>query len=259
MGGAVNPLGAGHSLMSDIEFAYDVTDGVGTLTLSRPPVNAVTYDAVAAIDRRLSALPDGGEQAVVLETGGDRTFMAGHDVTEFRDVGPEDEPEITETYLSMCRAVFEFPLPLIAAIDGPAIGAGCIIATLCDVRVASPEAAFGLPEVDIGIIGGLGALQRVLPEALARRAAYTGKPVTAERAHAVGMVAELAEDPTQAAQTLAGTIAEKSPAAVRAAKASAIEGQTDPVAAYARERAYNEELRESEEAQAALAEYLEEL
>lgn len=245
--------------MSEVEFAYDVTDGIGTLTLSRPPVNALTYDDVEAIDRRLSALPAGGEQAVVLETGGDTTFIAGHDVTEFTDVGPEDEPEITETYLSMCRAVYEFPLPIVAAVDGPAIGAGCIIASFCDVRVASPDAAFGLPEIDIGIIGGLGALKRVLPDGMARRAAYTGEPVSAERAYEVGMVQELAQDPTRAAQDLAGTIAEKSPAAVRAAKASAIEGQADPIAEYAREREFNEELRESDEAEAALAEYLEDL
>ena len=244
--------------MTDAIIDYEVEDGIGTLTLSRPPVNAMRYEDLGALDDIFSELPHGEERAVVFETAGEKTFMAGHDVNEFLDYDLEEEPAHTETYLSLLDTVYEFPLPIIAAVDGPAVGAGCILPSLCDIRVASPDAHFAVTEINVGVIGGLGPMKRVFPDGIARRMAYTGDSVSAERAYEVGMVEELADDPTAAAQAIAADIAAKSPDAVRAAKESAIEGQPEwPVEEYAQEREYNAKLRAGENAEEAAAAFLE--
>lgn len=244
--------------MTDASIEYTVENRVGTLTLSRPSVNAMRYQDLAALDDFLSELPEGEELAVVFETAGEKTFMAGHDVNEFLDYDVEEEPGHTETYLSLLDTVYEFPLPVIAAVDGPAVGAGCILPSLCDIRVASPDAHFAVTEINVGIIGGLGPMKRVFPDGVARRMAYTGDAVGAERAYDLGMVEELADDPTAAAQDIAADIASLSPDAVRAAKESAIEGQPDwPVEEYAQEREYNAQLRKEDNAEEAAAAFLE--
>lgn len=244
--------------MAEADLTYDVDGRVGMLTYSRPPVNAFRYQDLAALEGTLSGLPEGDELAVVLATGGETTFSAGHDVTEF---GSEDVPTgeaATEVYVGALTAVYEFSLPLIAAVDGPAVGAGAILASLCDDRVVGPAATFAITEINVGIIGGLGAMRRVLPDGIARRMAYTGESISAQRAFDLGLASELADDPVVAARSLAESIAGKSPAAVRAAKASAIEGQPDwPIAAYRRERGYLDDLREDPDAGEAAAAFLE--
>lgn len=243
--------------MTDRELTYEVDGRVGVVTYSRPPVNALRYEDIAALDERLANCPEGDELAVVFATGGDRTFSAGHDVDEF---GSGDAPAgeaATETYMSALETVYEFPLPLVAAVDGPAVGAGAILASLCDDRVVEPDASFAITEINVGIIGGLGPMKRVLPDGVARRMAYTGETLSAERAHELGLASELADDAQAAARDLAGTIAENSPDAVRAAKASAVEGQAmGPLEEYRREREYIDELREGADADEAAAAFL---
>lgn len=244
--------------MSDPDLTYEVDGRVGIVTYTRPPVNAFRYEDLARLDRFLSGLPDGDELAVVLATGGERTFSAGHDVTEF---GAPDVPtgdEATELYVSTLETIYEFPLPLIAVVDGPAVGAGAIIASLCDDRIVGPNGSFAITEINVGIIGGLGPLRRVLPDGVARRLAYTGEPLPAERAHELGLASELAADPFEAALALARKIAANSPAAVRAATASAIDGQPAwPIEAYRREREYLDELRAGPNAAEAAQAFLE--
>lgn len=244
--------------MTDHELTYEVKGRVGVITYSRPPVNALRYNDIAALDEFLSKLPEEGELAAVLATGGDQTFSAGHDVTEF---GVEDAPSAetaTEIYLSALKTVYEFPLPLVAAIDGPAVGAGAILASLCDDRIVGPDGSFAITEINVGIIGGLAPMRRVLPDGVARRMAYTGESLSAERARELGLATELADDPLAAARDLAGTIAENNPDAVRAAKASVIEEQPDwPIEGYRRERSYIDRLREGENAAEAAAAFKE--
>lgn len=243
--------------MSD-DLTYDVDDRVGVLTYDRPPVNAVRYADLAALTDRLNALPREDEIAVVIQTGGDRTFSAGHDVSQFGDADAPGPGEGRAIYLRAFEAVYEFPLPLIAAVDGPAVGAGAILASLCDDRVMEPDAHVAITEINVGIIGGLGPMRRVLPDGVARRLAYTGEELSAERAHELGFASELADDAQAAARELAHTIAENDPAAVRAAKAAAVDCQPDwPVTDYARERDYIDELRERDGAGEAAEAFLE--
>lgn len=244
--------------MTDPELTYETDGRVGVVTYTRPPVNALRYEDLATLAEFLSDLPEGDELAVVFATGGDRTFSAGHDVNEFNAEDVPGGSEATEIYMRVLETVYEFPLPLVAAVDGPAVGAGAILASLCDDRVVGPEASFAITEINVGIIGGLGPMKRVLPDGVARRMAYTGESLSAERARELGLASELADDPHAAARELAASIAANSPDAVRAAKASAIEGQPDwPLEEYRRERDYIDEIRAGEHAAEAADAFLE--
>lgn len=244
--------------MTDPELTYEIDDRVGVVTYTRPPVNALRYEDLATLAEFLSDLPEGDELAVVFATGGDRTFSAGHDVNEFDAEDVPSGSEATEIYMRALETVYEFPLPLVAAVDGPAVGAGAILASLCDDRVVGPDASFAITEINVGIIGGLGPMKRVLPDGVARRMAYTGESLSAERARELGLASELADDPHAAARELAASIAANSPDAVRAAKASAIEGQPDwPLEEYRRERDYIDEIRAGEHAGEAADAFLE--
>ena len=244
--------------MSDANLTYERTGRVGVLTYDRPPVNAVRYADLDALADALADLPAADELAVVLQTGGDRTFSAGHDVSEFGSDDTRDAAAATETYMRALRTVYEFPLPLVAAVDGPAVGAGAILASLCDDRIVGPDAEFAITEINVGIIGGLGPLKRVLPDGVARRMAYTGESLSAERARELGLATAVADDPQAAAREVAETIAANNPDAVRAAKASAIEGQPDwPLEEYRRERDYIAEIRAGDNADEAATAFLE--
>lgn len=231
--------------MSDLTLSYDVTDSVGKLTVDRPPVNALRYRDLESLTELLVSLPQADERVVAFTTGGEKTFSAGHDVSEFRDYDPADAEYRDEVYTDLLKAVYESPLPTVVGVDGAAVGAGAIVTSLCDVRIASPDASFSIPEINVGIVGGFGPLRRVLPDGVARHMLYTGEALSAERAHALGMVAELADDARARAVELAGEMAEKSPDALRAARAQVVESQPDwPLAEYRREREHIAELRE---------------
>jgi enoyl-CoA hydratase len=124
--------------------------------------------------------------AVVLQTGGDRTFSAGHDVAQFDAADFPDPDRTREIHLDLLDSIDTFPLSLIAAVDGPAVGAGANVASLCDDRILAPDAHVAITEINVGIIGGLGPLRRVLPDGVARRLADTGEELSGERAAELG-------------------------------------------------------------------------
>ncbi|UHQ96292.1 enoyl-CoA hydratase/isomerase family protein [Natrinema halophilum] len=226
--------------MSNLAIDYEVESRVGILTIDRPPVNAIRLEDVERLDQFLNELPNEDELALVIRTGGN-IFMAGHDINEFHETDGSSPPE-WDPYRSFVQTIYEFPVPTIAAVDGPAAGIGAIISSLCDIRVASPDATFSLPEIDVGIIGGLGPLRRVLPDGVVRWMTFTGESISGERAHQLGMVAKVAPDAEGEAVEMANTIASKSPSAVRKGKALAIEEQPDwPIEDYHREVEFGEQ------------------
>lgn len=231
--------------MSDVDLSYAVEDRIGVLTVDRPPVNAVRYEDVGALSDLLSDLPEGDELVVVLTSAGDRAFMAGHDVTEFVNADHDEHVSGSEVYMEFARTLYELPLPSIAAVDGPALGTGMVVTSLCDLRVASPDAAFGLPEINVGVIGGFPPARRAMPESVARHLMYTGEPISGERAYDLGYASVLSETPVEAAMDCARTIAAKSPDGVRAARRIAIETQPDwPIEDFRIEREEAEALLE---------------
>lgn len=172
---------------------------VGILTLNRPErKNALSrelLDAFAALRDSVQTDPD--LRALVL-IGAGGTFCAGADLKERRDMSEAQIREQLDRYPTALGWLDRSPLPVVAAIDGAALGGGLELALLCDLRVASPRAVLGLPETRLGIIPGAGGTQRlthVVGEAMAKRMILLGERIDAETALRRGLVHELSSDP----------------------------------------------------------------
>lgn len=243
--------------MTEFELTYEVVDRVGRLHISRPPVNAVRHRDLRAVQELLAGLPHEDELAVVMSTAGNRAFIGGHEVSEFIDADPEDEPLRRDTYVAFLKTLYELAVPSVVAVDGPAVGAGAIITSLCDICIASRDAEFALAEINVGIIGGYAPLRRVLPDGVVRYMVYTGESIPCKRAHQLGMVTITDDRPRERALECAEKIASKRPDAIRAARTFIRESQPDnPIRGYRRERDFVAELRKSPEASEAARAFL---
>ena len=196
----------------------DSADAVATVTINRPAKrNALSLELrreLAEVFERVGADP---ETAVVVLTGAGTAFCAGMDRTQF---GGDDanRREIWETSNRLFDALAAIPAPVIAAVNGPALGGGCAIAAVCDVRYASPSATFGHPEIRLGIPPSYAALLRMLPDQIAREMAFTGRVVDASEALALGIVRDVADDVLTRAHDAAKEMAKHGAAVLRQTK-----------------------------------------
>jgi enoyl-CoA hydratase len=199
-------------------------DHVATVALNRPPVNALEQEIRAELVWVFDTLHDRDEVRAVVLTGRGKVFCAGADIKA--KVSMSDEPGTYVRANRLIREAFycilECPKPVIAAVHGAAIGAGFAMATCCDIVLAADSAVFAMPEIDVGLAGGVGFLQRVLPPAKLRRLLLTGERVPATELYRLGVVEECvpAADLMPAALGLARQIASKSPVASRMIKES---------------------------------------
>ena len=235
--------------------SVDKADGVAVVTLDRPPVNALTmalYDAIAEIFGSLGE--DDGINCAILTAAGTRAFCAGLDLNEFLAASADDDPKRAAVVRRTFSAVYRCAIPVIAAVNGPALGAGCVLASVCDIRLASPNATFGLPEINVGRCGGGAHLGRLIPQGLLRRMFFTGGPIDADEAWRNGLIDRIVppEDLLAAARELAATIAAKSPLGLRYGKQALNEAEFLPVEeGYAREQEYSTRLMHTEDAREA--------
>lgn len=184
-------------------------DGVAVVTLNNPKVNALSQALLAelrAVAEALTANPPG---AVVI-TGGERIFAAGADISEFGDA--EQGARITAGFHSALDAIAAIPRFVIAAVSGYALGGGCELALACDYRIGGERAAFGQPEVLLGIVpggGGSQRLPRLVGASKAKEIMITGRQVKAEEALRIGLVDELVSTEAlhERALTLAAEVA----------------------------------------------------
>ncbi len=195
------------------------TDGaVATLTLQRPEKrNALSI----ALRRELAAAlrataADEDVRAVVL-TGARPAFCAGMDVTEFGGDAAHRR-DLVESTEAMLDALLEHSRPLLAAVNGPALGGGFVLALLCDVRIAGPRAQFGFPEVQRGIPASYGAARAALPRGVAADLCLTGRLVAAAEARELGIVSAVTWDALAAAQDRAAQIAALPPGGLATTK-----------------------------------------
>jgi enoyl-CoA hydratase/carnithine racemase len=164
-------------------------DGVAVVRIDRPPLNALSgalLDELAAIARDLAA--DSDVKAVVV-FGGPKAFAAGADISEFG--GPDEARAIARRFRSAFDAIGDIPRPVIAAINGVALGGGLELALACDLRVAADNARVGQPEILLGVIPGAGATQRLprlIGPARAKELIWSGRQVRADEALAMGIV-----------------------------------------------------------------------
>lgn len=239
-----------------------VTDGVGRVVVDRPPVNALSSaEYVEYADFFETLAEDADLQVIVFETAGD-VYLGGHDVNEFVDLDAGAAETLTARAQRFFRAVDELPVPTIAAVDGAAVGTGLAFTCVTDVRYASLDAAFGLPEVDRGVLGGYKFTQRHVSEGLARELFYTGETISAVEAHEAGLVQEYFhtdEDLRTGVDDLATTIADKDRATIRLAKQSVVEtAEMETHPGYERECEYTVALREHDTANEASRAFFEE-
>lgn len=200
-----------------------VENFVARITLDRPPVNALsdaTFDEIDAVFAELELRDD---VRVVVFTGGPRIFSAGVDIRELRAEPPSNTIPRNRRYQATLHAIDTCTYPVIAAINGYALGGGCELALACDIRVASHGAYLALPEITLGGIPGIGGMQRALRLiglSKAKQMVLTGDHVEAEEAYRIGLVDEITPDggALKFALELAGRISSRPPLSVQAGK-----------------------------------------
>jgi enoyl-CoA hydratase len=223
--------------------------------MDHAPVNALTSALYAELgDTFLKLVARDDVSVVVLRSGCDKAFCAGKDLNEFLGATIEDDPASAYNVRRTFEAIRHAPVPVIAQVDGPALGAGCVIAACADIRVASTRARFGMPEINVGRCGGTAHVGRLITQGAMRLMWFTGEAIEAQEAYRIGLVQRVVEpdalDETVAA--LAATIAKKSPLGLRVGKKSMNEAEELPVdIAYAHEQRYSTQLMHSDDAREA--------
>ena len=163
---------------------------VGVIRLDRPPVNAVDSQLHTELLLVATEAADRPDIRAVVVYGGERTFAAGADIREMADLGPAAISAFGATLGTAIDAVAQLPKPVIAAVTGYALGAGCELALAADFRIVADDARLGLPEITLGVIPGAGGTQR-LPRlvgvAKAKELIFTGRPVTGQEAVRIGL------------------------------------------------------------------------
>ncbi len=203
-----------------------IADNIATVTLDNPPRNAMAIGMMDDIVNVFDEMNDREDVRVIIITGEGKAFSAGADLKNRAQAEISPQPGDRWRRARCAReknyAVLECMKPVIGAINGPALGAGLGLATMVDILVASEQATFGLPEIDVGLAGGARHAMRLFPHSLVRRMALTGYRVTAAEAYRRGIIeACLPQDQLiPFCSALAKDIAEKSPLAVRAMKDS---------------------------------------
>lgn len=248
--------------MEEAQFLRWKVDGpVATVWLDRAPVNAVTQAMYGEITSFFGDLEQHlpGARVVVL-AGSGAHFCGGNDLDEFCSMTPENAGERMRVVREAFWAIRDTPLPVIAAVHGVAVGTGLAIAASCDLVVAAKGARFGLPEINVGMMGGAKHASRLVPQALVRYLHLTGEPLPAEEVARFGGVWKVVPDDrlVDEAHALAHLMARHSPVALRFAKRSlnAIEYQ-DLKNGYEFEQGLSGELSAYADAKEAVAAFFE--
>jgi len=206
---------------------------IATLTLNRPKVlNALSPDLIRELTTALAELDADEKVRAVVLTGGPKVFAAGADVGDMADRGAVDQLRRDQT--GRWAPLAGFSKPLIAAVNGYALGGGCEVALMCDLILAGETARFGQPEINLGIIPGAGGTQRwprSVGKSVAMEVMLTGAPLTAQRAYELGVVNKVvpAEMTVALAKRMARQIAEKPPLAARMAKEAVLKAFETPL------------------------------
>lgn len=211
--------------MEEKTVLLDVRDNIATLTFNRPKVmNAISFQLLRELEAHLEAMRFDPQIRVVVITGaGSKAFCAGADLKERATFSPEQVKQFIFTIRRLFDDIEQFNKPVIAAVNGVALGGGTELALASDIRLASETATMGLTETRLGIIPGAGGTQR-LPRIVGRGRAkeliYTGRRISAAEALRIGLVNQIhpAEELMRASLRLAEEICQSAPIAVQQAK-----------------------------------------
>ena len=202
----------------------EIREEIAIITVDRPKVlNALNAQTVAEIGEAFESVrTNDSVRAVILTGGGEKAFVAGADINELATMTPITGKDVAQKGQRVFAAIERFPKPVIAAVNGFALGGGCELALACHIRIASEKAQLGLPEVTLGIIPGYGGTQRMarlLGKGKALELIMTGDRIGAAEAEKIGLVNKVVppEQLMAAAEEMAKKIASRSPLAIRAA------------------------------------------
>ena len=196
----------------------ETADQVTVITVNRPQaLNALNKKTVA----ELTAAIEGLQTPAILTGAGEKAFVAGADISEMANMDIAEALRFAQAGHGLMRKIEEAKVPVIAAVNGFALGGGCELALACDFIYAGPRASFGQPEVNLGVIPGFGGtyrLARRVGVAKARELIYSGRRIDANEALRIGLAAAVVDDPVAEAKKIAVEIGSKGPLAIAAAK-----------------------------------------
>ena len=209
---------------------YEVEGQIGIITINRPKaLNALNSAVLDELDKTLDAVDQEAIRCLILTGAGEKSFVAGADIGEMSTLTKAEGESFGKKGNDVFRKLETFPIPVIAAVNGFALGGGCEISMSCDIRICSENAVFGQPEVGLGITPGFGGTQRlarIVGTGKAKEMIYGARNIKAEEAYRIGLVNNVypAEELMPAAKKLASTIARNAPIAVRNCKRAINEG-----------------------------------
>ena len=204
---------------------FEIQDRVGVLTFNRPKqLNALNPKTLEEVDEVIERVrKDDTVKVLVLTGAGEKAFVAGADITEFQKMNPLTARLFAERGQEIFFKLEQLSIPVIACVNGFALGGGCELAMSCDFIYASDKAKFGQPEINLGIIPGFGGsqrLSRLVGRAKAKELCMTGEMIDAQQAKELGLAAKVfpAEELLAETMKVAGGLASKSRTALRAIK-----------------------------------------
>jgi enoyl-CoA hydratase len=219
----------------------EIKEKVGMVKINRPQaMNALNRETLQELDKAFTHLGESEQVKVIIITGEGKAFVAGADIAEMKDMTADQSAEFSKFGQSVLGRISGIEKPVIAAVNGFALGGGCELALACDIRIASEKAKLGQPEVNLGVIPGFAGTQR-LPRLVgvpkAKELIFTGDMIDAQTALSVGLVNQVvpADQLMDVCLEMANKIASKGPVAVKLAKKvidQGIEARLDQGSAY---------------------------
>ena len=209
---------------------YEADGQIGIITINRPKaLNALNSTVLEELDQTLNAVDLENIRCLILTGAGEKSFVAGADIGEMSTLTKAEGEAFGKKGNDVFRKLETFPIPVIAAFNGFALGGGCEISMSCDIRICSENAVFGQPEVGLGITPGFGGTQRLarlVGSGKAKEMIYGARNIKADEAYRIGLVNNVypIEELMPAAKKLASTIARNAPIAVRNCKRAINEG-----------------------------------
>ena len=256
---------------------YEVEGAVGTITINREKaLNALNSQVLDELNATLDAVDLNTVRCLILTGAGEKSFVAGADIGEMSTLTKAEGEAFGKKGNDVFRKLETFPIPVIAAVNGFALGGGCEISMSCDIRICSENAMFGQPEVGLGITPGFGGTQRLarlVGAGMAKQMIYTARNIKAPEAYRIGLVNQVvsaevneagevvvsAKDALMAAaKKMAAGIAQQAPIAVRNCKKAINEGlQVDMDQAIVIEEKLFGDCFETEDQKAGMGNFLE--
>ena len=209
---------------------YETDAAVGIITIDRPKaLNALNSQVLTELEETVDGIDLNAIRCVIITGSGEKSFVAGADIGEMSTLSAEEGVAFGKKGNDIFRRIETLPIPVIAAVNGFALGGGCELSMCCDIRIASENAVFGQPEVGLGITPGFGGTQRlarIIGPGMAKQMIYTAKNIKAPEALRIGLVNAVypSEELMDQAKKMACQIEKNAPIAVRACKKAINDG-----------------------------------